>query len=144
MATAFGLILEVVGYIGRLQLHDDPFNFNFFVEYVKIIFRKTFVDPTKETFHFLNGVRLCLSGPAGRWRRHNFHVKWGISRGKGYEADRCGYYDRWFVIPGRVALLVHTIRCSLRVEMACCDCTPLLPSTAICAYESSVEKCGLW
>jgi hypothetical protein len=32
-----GLILEVVGYIGRLQLHVDPFNFNFFLEYVKMM-----------------------------------------------------------------------------------------------------------
>jgi hypothetical protein len=34
VAMVFGLILEVVGYIGRIQLHDDPFNFNFFIEYV--------------------------------------------------------------------------------------------------------------
>ncbi|KAH8884184.1 putative RTA1 domain protein [Thozetella sp. PMI_491] len=34
VAMLFGLILEVVGYIGRLQLHNDPFNFNFFLEYL--------------------------------------------------------------------------------------------------------------
>lgn len=32
VAMVFGLILEVVGYIGRIQLHDDPFNFDFFIE----------------------------------------------------------------------------------------------------------------
>ena len=36
VAMVCGLILEVVGYIGRLQLHDDPFNFNFFIEYVRL------------------------------------------------------------------------------------------------------------
>ncbi|KAJ9161912.1 RTA1 domain-containingprotein [Coniochaeta hoffmannii] len=34
VAMAFGLILEVVGYVGRVQLHDDPFDFNFFIEYL--------------------------------------------------------------------------------------------------------------
>ncbi|OIW33073.1 putative RTA1 domain protein [Coniochaeta ligniaria NRRL 30616] len=34
VAVVFGLILEVVGYVGRIQLHDDPFNFNFFIEYL--------------------------------------------------------------------------------------------------------------
>ncbi|KAF7555678.1 hypothetical protein G7Z17_g1948 [Cylindrodendrum hubeiense] len=37
VAMVFGLILEVVGYAGRIQLHDDPFNFNFFIECVKSI-----------------------------------------------------------------------------------------------------------
>jgi len=37
VAMAFGLILEVVGYVGRVQLHDDPFDFNFFIEYAKIM-----------------------------------------------------------------------------------------------------------
>ena len=32
VAMVFGLLLEGVGYIGRLQLYDDPFNFNFFLE----------------------------------------------------------------------------------------------------------------
>jgi hypothetical protein len=27
-----GLILEVVGYVGRIQLHYDPFQFNYFIE----------------------------------------------------------------------------------------------------------------
>lgn len=27
-----GLILEIVGYIGRIQLHYDPFQFNYFIE----------------------------------------------------------------------------------------------------------------
>ncbi|KAH6880619.1 putative RTA1 domain protein [Thelonectria olida] len=33
-AMIFGLVLEIVGYVGRIQLHDDPFNFNFFIEYL--------------------------------------------------------------------------------------------------------------
>lgn len=32
VAMAFGLVLEVVGYVGRIQLHDNPFSFTFFVE----------------------------------------------------------------------------------------------------------------
>ncbi|KAG7291967.1 hypothetical protein NEMBOFW57_001996 [Staphylotrichum longicolle] len=34
VAMVFGLMLEVVGYVGRIQLHGDPFNFNFFIEYL--------------------------------------------------------------------------------------------------------------
>jgi hypothetical protein len=33
-AMILGLILEGIGYIGRLQLYDDPFGFSFFLEYV--------------------------------------------------------------------------------------------------------------
>lgn len=29
-----GLILEVLGYVGRIMLHNDPFNFNNFLLYV--------------------------------------------------------------------------------------------------------------
>jgi hypothetical protein len=29
--TICGLILEVVGYAGRIMLHDNPFNFNNFI-----------------------------------------------------------------------------------------------------------------
>jgi hypothetical protein len=30
-----GLILEIIGYAGRIQLHADPFSFNNFVQYVQ-------------------------------------------------------------------------------------------------------------
>jgi cell shape-determining protein MreD len=30
-AMVLGLVTEGVGYIGRLQLHNDPFNFNYFL-----------------------------------------------------------------------------------------------------------------
>ena len=29
-----GLVLEIIGYAGRLMLHSDPFNFNNFLMYV--------------------------------------------------------------------------------------------------------------
>ncbi|KAM5341394.1 hypothetical protein ACJ41O_014425 [Fusarium nematophilum] len=33
VTMVLGLILEVVGYVGRIQLHHhDPFNFDFFIE----------------------------------------------------------------------------------------------------------------
>lgn len=32
VAMVFGLTLEVVGYAGRVLLHDDPFSFSFFVQ----------------------------------------------------------------------------------------------------------------
>ena len=35
VAMLLGLTSEGVGYIGRLQLHNDPFNFNYFLVYVK-------------------------------------------------------------------------------------------------------------
>jgi hypothetical protein len=31
VAIVLGLLLETIGYIGRLQLHTDPFNFNYFL-----------------------------------------------------------------------------------------------------------------
>lgn len=34
VAMAFGLLCEVVGYAGRLQLNGNPFNFDFFIQYV--------------------------------------------------------------------------------------------------------------
>ncbi|CAH0051305.1 unnamed protein product [Clonostachys solani] len=33
-AMVLGLVTEGVGYIGRLQLHNDPFNFNYFLVYL--------------------------------------------------------------------------------------------------------------
>lgn len=30
-AMICGLALEIVGYVGRILLHDDPFSFNFFI-----------------------------------------------------------------------------------------------------------------
>lgn len=30
-AMVCGLVLEIVGYVGRILLHDDPFNFNLFI-----------------------------------------------------------------------------------------------------------------
>ncbi|CAM1507772.1 Fc.00g046200.m01.CDS01 [Cosmosporella sp. VM-42] len=62
VAMVFGLILEVVGYVGRIQLHDDPFNFNFFIEYVKSIFHSKIqiADP-----HTSARYLVCLTiGPA--------------------------------------------------------------------------------
>lgn len=32
IAMSCGLILEIVGYIGRVQLHNNPFSFTFFIE----------------------------------------------------------------------------------------------------------------
>jgi hypothetical protein len=32
VAMTLGLVLEVVGYVGRIQLHDDYFNFDAFVQ----------------------------------------------------------------------------------------------------------------
>ncbi|CAH0023260.1 unnamed protein product [Clonostachys rhizophaga] len=34
VAMVLGLVTEGVGYIGRLQLHNDPFNFNYFLVYL--------------------------------------------------------------------------------------------------------------
>jgi hypothetical protein len=102
------------------------------------------VDPTKENLHHLHDVRLYLFGPTGCWGRHYFHVHWAVSRGSGHETDGREYNDWRLVIPGHLALRVYTVRCHVRVEMACRVCTPLPPSSATCAYESPVEKSGLW
>lgn len=32
VAMGFGLVLEVVGYAGRLLLYKDPFNFDYFIQ----------------------------------------------------------------------------------------------------------------
>lgn len=32
VSMACGLILEVVGYVGRVQLHNDPFSFSNFIQ----------------------------------------------------------------------------------------------------------------
>lgn len=36
IAMSFGLVGEVVGYVGRVMMHDNPFSFNAFLVYVKV------------------------------------------------------------------------------------------------------------
>jgi len=33
----FGLVLEVIGYVGRLQMHSDPFNMDPFLMYATFL-----------------------------------------------------------------------------------------------------------
>lgn len=44
-----GLILEVVGYVGRIALHDNPFDFNNFIMYVFCYTSILFASPNSRT-----------------------------------------------------------------------------------------------